>query len=101
MNVQPHGALSIAARRLGGWGERPAPLRGAGALLRGGTERGAGRVHMSAAPPPRNDPIRTSDTYEGDGGVYARRYHDQEHVNESGHRRGCRPVVAAAVRAGM
>ena len=38
-----------------GVGARPAPLRGAGLRLRGGAERGAGRVHMPAAPPPCSD----------------------------------------------
>jgi hypothetical protein len=42
-------------------------------------------------------PIRTSDAYEGDGGVYAYRYHDQEHVNQSGHARLPVGVVPAAV----
>jgi hypothetical protein len=39
------------------------------------------------------------DAHEGDGGAYACRHHDREHVNESGH--GGLPVgvVPAAARA--
>jgi len=67
-----------------------------GYWLRGGAERGAGRVLMSAAPPPYD--AGTSPQWASpDGGAYARRYHDREHVNESGH--GGLPVgvVPAAV----
>ena len=51
VNVQPHGRPSIRGPRLGGRGERPAPLRGAGPRPCA-AERSVGRVLMSAAPPP-------------------------------------------------
>jgi hypothetical protein len=37
-------------------------------------------------------PIRRSDAYEGDGGAYTRRYHDQEHINKPA-TPGFRPVL--------
>ncbi|HEY3033374.1 MAG TPA: hypothetical protein VGJ54_01765, partial [Streptosporangiaceae bacterium] len=63
--------------------ERPAPPRGGGDLAPGGAERSAARAasFVPAAPPPY-DASPSPQSASPDGGAYASRYRDREHVNE-------------------
>jgi len=65
------------------WGRvaaRAAPW--SGDMAPWGPERGAGRVLMSAAPPPALRRSCQPPTGSPDSGAYASRYRDREHVNE-------------------
>ena len=64
-----------------GRGERPAPLRGAGPRLR---KRG-GAASLCQWRHRHPDAGTGPNTGSPDGGAYARRYREREHVNESGH----------------
>jgi hypothetical protein len=75
--------------------ERPAPLRGAGSRPRGAATWRGPRWDARAVPPPSDaGPAPTAST---NGGTYARRYRDQKHVNELGHRKLPLGVVPAPV----
>jgi hypothetical protein len=88
--VNPHTRLAIYRGPAAfGEGERPAPGRGD---ARCGPRRAYG------APPP-NDADTCPQSASPDGGTCARRYHDQEQVNEVGHARLPAGVAPAAVRA--
>jgi hypothetical protein len=75
--------------------ERPAPLRGAGSRPRGAATWRGPRWDARAVPPPSDaGPAPTAST---NGGTYTRRYRDQKHVNELGHRKLPLGVVPAPV----